>query len=95
MILAKKKITGFLKKLLNLPEEINTGHMDCRDRLNCCCSSFREFTIIKKLVTGLRHIPIIQPSSKFKWIWDIFYFIVILINLYIIPIHVCFDTELK
>lgn len=38
-----------------------------------------------------KRIPIISPSSLFKYTWDFFHMMVILIYLFLIPIHIAFE----
>ncbi|KAL4483357.1 hypothetical protein ABPG72_007999 [Tetrahymena utriculariae] len=52
-------------------------------------------TWVQKLVGIVNTIPVISPSGKFKFIWDIIMMIVILLYLFMIPIEITFYQPLK
>ena len=40
----------------------------------------------------MNKIPVIHPSSWFKWIWDAAFFCFVLIYNFLIPIHLCYEV---
>lgn len=50
----------------------------------------KDRMLIIWIIKFFNKIPVISPSSLFKYIWDFFHMMLILIYLFLIPIHISF-----
>ncbi|KAL4462758.1 hypothetical protein ABPG72_015013 [Tetrahymena utriculariae] len=85
MLNRKQRLQSKDKKNIQYFRQISTTNTQKNEQLKGNC-----FFMI--LLSLLKNVKVIQPNSRFKIIWNIVVFILLIINFFIIPLKLCFAS---
>ncbi|EAR99958.2 cation channel family protein (macronuclear) [Tetrahymena thermophila SB210] len=90
----KNIMTQFSNPFFKILDDLSANSIDNSNTTYFFLHLIRNLKLYQILVKLIKYIPVIEPSSKFKLVWDLLIGTVFMTYFFIIPIHVAINVSI-